>query len=45
MIKTMTPKDLRRIVAQIKIHRRGTKDGEAQREAFRIRWGKRPEEL
>lgn len=37
--------DIKKIVSKIKIYKRNTVEGEAQREAFRIRWGKRPEQL
>jgi hypothetical protein len=32
-------------VMKIDIKKRGTKEGDAQREAFRIRWGKKLEDL
>jgi hypothetical protein len=37
--------DIKKIVSKIEIKKRGTLEGEAQREAFRIRWGKRPEQI
>jgi hypothetical protein len=36
---------IRRAVERIEIKKRGTPEGDAQREAFRIRWGKAPEKL
>ncbi len=45
MIKTMDKRELRKILSQIRIYKRGTPEGEAQREAFRIRWGKLPKEI
>jgi hypothetical protein len=32
-------------VKRIKVYKRETPEGETQREAFRIRWGKNPEQL
>jgi hypothetical protein len=37
--------DIRKAVERIEIKKRGTSAGEIQREACRIRWGKRPEQL
>jgi hypothetical protein len=37
--------DIRRDVQNISIKPRGTVEGEVQREAFRIRWGKKPDQL
>lgn len=37
--------DIRKAVAKIVIKKRGTKEGDIQREAFRIRWGVKPDEL
>lgn len=45
MNKPLDLKEIRALLAQIKIQKRDTKEGQAQREAFRIRWGKRPEDL
>jgi hypothetical protein len=38
-------KDIRKAVDKIVIKKRGTPEGDAQREAFRIRWGKMPQDL
>jgi hypothetical protein len=40
-----TKLDILKLVSKIVVHKKGTPEGEAQREAFRIRWNKRPEEL
>ncbi len=37
--------DIRKIVQTIVIKKRGTVEGDIQREAFRIRWGKKSEDL
>jgi hypothetical protein len=42
-VKTQAKEQLKKTVDKIKIHKRGTKEGDAQREAFRKRWGIRPE--
>jgi hypothetical protein len=38
-------REMREIVSKIEIHPRVTPQGRAQREAFRRRWGFRPEAL
>ncbi len=42
-VKILT--DIRKAVEKIEIKKRGTPEGELQRESFRRRWGKRPEQL
>lgn len=37
--------EIRKAVEAIEIKKRGTPEGEAQRDAFKKRWGKRPEQL
>lgn len=44
-MKTSVRDAIRLAVMKIKIQKRGTKEGDIQREAFRIRWGKKPEDL
>ena len=36
---------IRKAVEKIVIKKRGTPEGDVQREAFRIRWGKKPDEI
>jgi hypothetical protein len=44
-MKSTVKLDIRKAVERIEIKKRGTPEGEIQREAFRIIWGKRPEQL
>lgn len=37
--------NIREAVEKIEIKPRNSTDGQIQREAFRIRWGKRPEQI
>jgi hypothetical protein len=44
-MKKLTLEQIRCAVSKIKIEKRDSKEGTIQREAFRIRWGKKPEDV
>jgi hypothetical protein len=44
-MKTQVIEEIKKSVNKVIIKKRGTPEGDAQREAFRLRWGIKPENL